>query len=257
MKPKVICHIMASVDGHLQVERWSAPLHERDRAELMAVYPEIARQLYADAWTFGRNTLTDIFPDKTDIFNTKGKPTPPDEVPTMETNIYSAPRKSKRLFLSFDPEADILYTASQLRGDDILCILPMQKATSKYLKFLHGMSISYLVVDDFSDMRNTLELINKHFNVKTISLQGGGLLNGGMLNCELIDELSLVVYPGLDCQRDSVGLFDGVDPQIIAHTHLQLLSVQPKTNGAVWLRYRIHQAHPQQGDKRTSPHVIA
>ena len=259
MKPKVICHVMASVDGHLQVDRWSAPYPPTDKGEVMKVYPEIGRLLHFDAWTFGRNTVTEIFPDTTAFFDKSRKYSPEDETlmrPCMQPSVHVSERKSKRLFISFDPEANIIYTSSQLRGDDILCVLPMQKATPRYLCYLHSMNISTLVVTDFSDMRHTLESIHEHFGIMTISLQGGGLLNGGMLNSGLIDELSLIIYPGLDCQKTSVGLFDGVNPQAIYHTRLQLLSVQPQAHGAVWIRYKIHHTPPRPDEKRTSPHIL-
>lgn len=64
MKPKVICHIMCSVDGHIQVERWTKPADDTPKSELMKTYSEIGRTLSTDAWTFGKNTVCDIFPDK-------------------------------------------------------------------------------------------------------------------------------------------------------------------------------------------------
>lgn len=61
MKPKVICHIMASVDGHIQVERWTDPADGVAKGDLMKAYSEIGQTLYTDAWTFGKNTVRDIF----------------------------------------------------------------------------------------------------------------------------------------------------------------------------------------------------
>lgn len=44
MKPKVICHIMSSVDGRLLDGRWTAP-YEAERTELLKVYAAIGREL--------------------------------------------------------------------------------------------------------------------------------------------------------------------------------------------------------------------
>lgn len=228
MKPKVICHVMASVDGHLQVERWSAPYEEGARGEIMSVYPAIAQSLGTDAWTFGRNTVREIFPDKIEK----------DETAVMQPSVYAAERQSDRMFISFDPASDIAYAASQLRSNDILAVLPMQTATAHYLAFLQAKDISYLVVEDFKNTRAILEAINKHFGIQAISLQGGGKLNGGMLNSGVIDELSLVIYPGLDCQKDSISIFDDTDSDAVAKTRLELISAEAKAHGAVWLRYK-------------------
>ena len=231
MKPKVICHVMASVDGHLQVERWNAPYEEDARGEIMGVYPEIAKSLGTDAWTFGSNTVREIFPNKIDK---------EDDTPVMLSSIFKAERHSDRMFISFDPVADIAYPTSQFRSNDILVAVPMQTATTHYLSFLQEKGISYIVVENFYDTKSVLEAINKNFGIKAILLQGGGKLNGGMLNNSVIDELSLVVYPGLDCQRDSVAIFDDTDKQAIAKTRLELISAETKAHGAVWLRYKVH-----------------
>lgn len=252
MKPKVICHVAASVDGHLQVERWSAPYEEDARGEIMGVYPEIAKSFGTDAWTFGRNTVREIFPDQFSQ-ECEGEANLPkreghDEdskgntslAPVMQPSVYAAERHSDRMFISFDPASDIAYAASQIRSNDILVVLPMQTATASYLSFLQGKGISYMVVEDFEDTKSILEAIHEHFGIQAISLQGGGKLNGGMLNSGVIDELSLVIYPGLDCQKDSVAIFDDANSQAVAKTRLELINAEPKAHGAVWLRYKVH-----------------
>lgn len=239
MKPKVICHVMASVDGHLQVDRWTAPHVKGSMGDVMNAYPAIGRSLHTDAWTFGRNTVREIFTDRTDIFPLDSKDSVKDS-PVMQESVHAAERQSERMFISFDPESDIIYTSSHLRGDDILAVLSMRTATPRYLSLLRGMGISYIVVDDFFDLRLVLERVNEAFGIKSISLQGGGLLDGSMLNSGVVDELSLVVYPGLDGRKDSVSIFDGLNSQTLDRTTLELLEAQPQPHGAVWLHYRVH-----------------
>ena len=248
MKPKVICHVMASVDGHLQVERWTAPHPVDSRSDVMKAYPEIGRSLHTDAWTFGRNTVREIFTDRTDIFPLDSKDGVKDS-PVMQESVYAAERQSERLFISFDPESDIIYTSSHLRGDDILAVLSMRTATPRYLSLLRGMGISYLVVDDFYDLRSVLERVNESFGVTSISLQGGGVLDGSMLNGGVVDELSLVVYPGLDGSKDSVSIFDGLSRQTLDRTSLELIDAKPQPHGSVWLHYRVHVKGPGQARK--------
>lgn len=238
MKPKVICHIMASVDGHIQVERWTAPAGDVAKADLMKVYSDIDQTLHTDAWTFGKNTVCDIFPDKTSIFPTGEKDSEKDTL-VGAPSVYISERKSERLFISFDPEADIVYTASQLRGCDIVVVLDMYSATPRYLTHLRKMGIAYVVVENIMELGDVLETLNKQFGIRSISLQGGGLLNGAMLNKGVIDELSLVVYPGLDCNKSSVSIFDNTVDALVGQLSLSLLSVQQKDNGVVALRYKV------------------
>ena len=238
---------MASVDGHLQVERWSAPYKKELKEEIMGVYPEIAKSLGTDAWTFGRNTVKEIFQNKFLQEYTEKKQSiyvdnkrNADTAHVTQSSVFTAERLSDRMFISFDPASDIAYSTAQLRGNDILAVLPMQTATTHYLSFLQAKGISYMVVEDFENTRSVLEAIHEHFGIQAISLQGGGKLNGGMLNSGVIDELSLVIYPGLDCQKDSVAIFDDTDSRAVDHTQLELISAEPKANGAVWLRYKVH-----------------
>lgn len=76
-----------------------------------------------------------------------------------------------------------------------------------------------------------------------ISLQGGGIINGAMLAAELITELSLVIYPGIDGQASAPSIFEYIgaaDERPTAEQSLELLSSETAGNGIVWLRYRFH-----------------
>lgn len=65
-----------------------------------------------------------------------------------------------------------------------------------------------------------------------------------MLRTGLIDELSLVIYPGIDGLATDPSIFeylgaDGTPPA--SGQALELLSASTLAHGAVWLRYRFHQ----------------
>lgn len=86
-------------------------------------------------------------------------------------------------------------------------------------------------------------LLHKHFGVRRISLQGGGIINGAMLAAGLIDQLSLVVYPGIDGLTTAPSIFEYLgasDEHPAADQSLELLSAEPRGNGIVWLRYKFH-----------------
>ena len=76
-----------------------------------------------------------------------------------------------------------------------------------------------------------------------ISLQGGGIINGGMLAAELITELSLVIYPGIDGQASDLSILEylgATDDRPADGQSLELLSSETAGNGIVWVRYRFH-----------------
>ena len=123
MKPKIICHIMSSVDGRLIDSRWTAP-YKAEHGELLKVYSTIGKELDTDAWMFGKNTLRDLFPYK---FGITGHGISPD-TPTL----FVGERRSARMFIVSDPEGDLYLTSSTVRGDNILVIVG-RNVTEEYL----------------------------------------------------------------------------------------------------------------------------
>lgn len=234
MNPKIICHIMSSVDGRLLTERWTEPFNGKSKGELMGVYAAIGRKLNADAWMFGKNTLQEgYFPKK---FHTS------DKTPLAHPIPYLAHKTSSRLFVVVDPDADILYESSAVRGDRIVTVLP-ETAPAAYLEYLQQRDISYLFAGVKGDELNAaMKALAETFGVETLSLQGGGIIDGAFLQAGLIDELSLVVYPGIDGSASSPSIFEyiGREQAPARGLSLELLSAETVQDGVVWLRYKFH-----------------
>ena len=224
---------MSSVDGRLLPGRWTAPFDGTNPSELFKEYAAIGKSLGTDAWMFGKATAREAFPYK---FMPKGEPV------GESGKVFIGNRTSSRLFITIDPDADIFFTSDRMRGDNILTVLG-KNATADYLAALEEQGVSYLVVDDVCDLRKALTLVKRYFNVEAISLQGGGIIDGAMLAQGLISELSLVVYPGIDGLAGAPSIFEylgGSDERPADGCALELLSVEQKPHGIVWLRYKFH-----------------
>lgn len=224
---------MSSVDGRLLPGRWTPPFDGTNPMELFKEYAAIGQSLGADAWMFGKATTRESFPYK---FMSKGEPV------GKGGKVFKGKRTSKRLFITIDPDADIFFTSDRLRGDNILVVLT-PNATTDYLAALEEKGISYIVVEDVRDLKGVFALIKRHFKVNTISLQGGGIIDGAMLAQGLIDELSLVIYPGIDGLTTAPSIFEYLghsEERPAAGQALELLSVEQKPNGIVRLRYKFH-----------------
>ena len=233
MYPIIICHIMGSVDGRLLTERWTEPFGGKSKGELMRIYSAIGSKLDIDAWMFGKTTLCEAyFPKKYHVKDT---------TPLEHAQFYVARRTSDRLFVVADPDADILYESSSVRGDSIVAILP-EKAPAIYLEYLQKKDISYVFAGEKGDdLRVAMQTLAEEFGVESLSLQGGGVIDSAFLKAGLIDELSLVLYPGIDGSADSTSIFHYIGKGNLSERQsLELLSVQPMTDGVVWLRYKFH-----------------
>lgn len=227
---------MGSVDGRILVERWSRPTTGTALSDLTVLYAQLGQSFQTDAWTFGKRTVREIFPEEFQSISNR----PANE----EALVFKGKHSGSGWFVSIDPEADIKYTDSTLRGDSILAVMD-GSASAEYLTFLRAMDISYLVVADIHDLRDVLVQLHEVFGIQSVLLKGGGALNAGMLAQGVIDELSYVVYPGIDGTAHSTSLFqclDATQTSIAGGQTLQLRSAEVQPHGAVWLRYKIHHA---------------
>ena len=85
--------------------------------------------------------------------------------------------------------------------------------------------------------------LKQDFDIDTLMVEGGGIINGTFLKAGLIDEISLVVYPGIDGLSSVPSIFEatGEDDSFPAQGQsLELLSMEGLLHGMVWLRYKVH-----------------
>ena len=65
MRPTIVCHMMSSIDGRLNGDRWSEPFDGKNRDILFAPYYTISERLSPEAHMLGRNTVQIHFCPKT------------------------------------------------------------------------------------------------------------------------------------------------------------------------------------------------
>ena len=117
-----------------------------------------------------------------------------------------------------------------------------QQAPEDYLTALREAGISHIVAGEASvDLEQAVNDLGKDFGIRTLLLEGAGHINGAFLEADLIDEVSLVLVPGIDGRPDIPALFDGVSPARKAAVPLKLKSVEQR-GGALWIRYEV--IHP-------------
>ena len=111
--------------------------------------------------------------------------------------------------------------------------------SDEYLAFLRDRRVSYLIAGARDvDLARALEKVGARFGVRTLMLEGGGRINGGMLRAGLVDEVSLLVAPVADGRIGTPALFD-VDGDGAAPRRLALAEVQRREGDVLWLRYRV------------------
>ena len=226
MRPYVICHMLAAIDGRIKTRDWS--LSATGRSE----YERTAATYHADAWMCGRITMEGY---------ARGEK--PETIPTPEIipkTDFVAPDTSTSYAIAIDPSGKLQWQANAIDGDHIIAALT-ERVTNDYLAFLRDKNISYIFGGKTElDLSLVLEKLATAFKIKTLLLEGGGKINGAMLAAGLIDEISLLLAPVADGAMETPTLFDVEQaiPQRRA-TKLQLLAVEQRADDILWLRYKV------------------
>jgi 2,5-diamino-6-(ribosylamino)-4(3H)-pyrimidinone 5'-phosphate reductase len=224
MKPRVICHMVASLDGRIITKRWG------EKPSLQA-YETTAATFGAQAWLCGRVTMEADF--------TEGLP--PDLQPgTAPPNRHDfvADKAATSFAIAIDAHGKLGWESAAIDGDHVVAVLSEQVG-DEYLAYLRRQGVSYIFGGakelDFSGI---LDKLGELFPIETILLEGGGHLNGSLLKAGLVEELSLLHYPVLDGAASSAAVFEqGEQPGPPAN--LRLKHVEQLPGDLVWLRYKV------------------
>ncbi|MDE5749816.1 MAG: dihydrofolate reductase family protein, partial [Duncaniella sp.] len=119
-----------------------------------------------------------------------------------------------------------------------ICIVS-ENASHAYLDYLRDLGISYIVSGkEGIDLGRAMEILHDQFEIRRVAVVGGGQINGGFLAAGLLDELSVMVAPGLDGRDGQPSLIDGIrDCHGFMPRRLNFKEVSTFSNGVVWIRY--------------------
>ena len=151
-------------------------------------------------------------------------------------------RRADSYAISVDTLGKLRWSSNDIDGDHLICVVSEQVATD-YLEMLREKNISYVVAGTRSvDLAKAVELLAERFGIRTLLLEGGGHINGGFLEAGLVDEVSLLLLPGIDGRHEIPAIFDGVDPAKKTAIPLKLKSVERCEGDALWIRYEVVRA---------------
>jgi riboflavin biosynthesis pyrimidine reductase len=226
-RPRVICHMMGSVDGRIVTDGW--PLSPEGRRQ----YEEIHATYAPDAWMCGRVTMEAHF-----AAGARSDADVAREHDGGPRDDFVAPGEHDTYAIALDPRGKLEWKTGEVSGDHVVAVLS-ERVSDAYLATLRERGVSYLLTGrDDVDLSLALEKIGARLGVRTLMLEGGGGINGSFLRAGLVDELSLLVAPVVDGRIGTASVFDvaakGVQPQRLA-----LESVDRRADGLLWLRYRV------------------
>lgn len=232
MRPRIICHMTSSIDGRQLVDRWTKPATGIDPAILRGHYDEVYRRLETSGWIVGRKTMSAYVNER----EPDGSP------PAEHLQDHLGDRRGRPLAIAVDLHGKLDYAADEVEGDHVVVILG-PGVSEAYLAQLRSNGVSYVfAADGEQGLKGALEAIGEGFGVERLCLQGGGTINGVFLKAGLIDEISLLVQPGIDGLSGIPSIFEyhgesGEQPA--AGQSLRHVLTKTLEGGTVWLRYLV------------------
>jgi 2,5-diamino-6-(ribosylamino)-4(3H)-pyrimidinone 5'-phosphate reductase len=228
-RPRVVCHMAASIDGRIVVNGWPESVSATVRRE----YENVHASYDAEGWICGRVTMEPF----------AGAVRAEAEVAREYTGSanradFRAPGDHESFAFAIDPSGRLDWQSNDIDGDHVVAVLS-ERVSDGYLERLRERRVSYLMcgVRDV-ELALALDKIGAMFGVRTLMLEGGGRINGGFLRDGLIDEVSLLVVPVADARIGTPALFD-VDEAGAVPSQLTLEGVEQREGGMLWLRYSI------------------
>lgn len=224
MKPYLICHMLSTVDGKIIANRW--PI---DGAE---IFESSAATIESDGWIVGRITMQEFSSKKP-----RRKRTGRFDVPKTD---FVAEHTQKTYAVAIDPLGKLNWEVNYVDTEHVIEVLT-EKVTTEYLDHLRSRNVSYIFVGKSSvDLKLALEKLHKLFNIKRMTVQGGGINNGSFLNAGLLDELSLIIVPVADGAMGTPSVFDIPSGKKQKHSVLELKSAERYRENYLWLRFSVH-----------------
>jgi 2,5-diamino-6-(ribosylamino)-4(3H)-pyrimidinone 5'-phosphate reductase len=232
--------MLASVDGRIVTGGWPISAEERREYELVHASYE------PDGWICGRITMEPF----------AGALRSEDEVAREHPGgppraDFRAPGEFDSFAFAVDPSGRLAWTSNDVDGDHVGAVLS-ERVSDEYLAFLRDRGVSYLLAGARDvDLGLALEKIGARFGVRTLMLEGGGRINGGMLRAGLVDEVSLLVAPVADGRVGTPALLDA-DADFTPH-RLALEAVERRAGDVLWLRYRVARSRAEDDRETRCP----
>ena len=226
MRPRVICHMATSIDGRIVTDGWP------DIAAVRREYEKVHNSYAADAWMCGRITMEPFagaVRSDTEVRRERAGPARDDNI---------APAEHESFAVAIDPSGRLAWEKNDIDGDHVIAVLS-ERVSDEYLAFLRDRGVSYILTGERDvDLAAALEKLGARFGIRTLMLEGGGRINGGMLAAGLIDEVSVLVSAVADGRIGTPALFD-VDADQVRPHRLALVAVEQRPDNIVWLKYRV------------------
>lgn len=221
-RPYIISHMMESVDGRIDCAM-------TEQIDPSNAYYDALDQLGCPSQVNGRVTMQMHF--------ATGAPFEAKDKTPIGAPAHHKASAADAYSVALDTHGTLRWPANVYEGRALL-VVTCESTPREYLDTLTAQGISWIAVGhDHIDLAKAMDVLYSEFGVRRLALTGGGHINGSFLAAGLIDEVSVMIGPGIDGRRGMASVFDGIDDPDRPATLLNLQSVKQVNEGTVWLRY--------------------
>lgn len=229
-RPYIICHMMTTIDGKIASGVKDVNIFD----DYYNTYSQLEQTYEPHAWLCGRVTSEQF----ADVIET---PLPEITKVVQMKDFKSTSKEESYLFLA-DIKGKLRWKGNTIIFGDKsvhqLVIVVTKHTPQEYIAYLQHKDISYIFAGEKEI--NFVELFKKlksDYQVDTLVLEGGALLNGSVMVEDFIDEISLLLTPLVLNKSDSPSLFERNSEKVILKQY-NLDSVKKLENDCVWLKYK-------------------
>lgn len=214
--------MMESVDGRIDCAM-------TEQIEPSNVYYDALDQLECPTTLEGRVSMQKHF----------AKPEPlaaNDKTPIGKPSFHKAV-DAEGYSIAIDTMGKLVWPSNTHYGTPFL-VITSKSCAKEYLDALTQQGISWIAVGTGEiDLAKAVDILNTQFGIQRMAVVGGGHINGGFLAAGLLDEVSVMIGPGIDGRKGMASAFDGIADANRPATLLKLNSVE-RMGDTVWLRYQ-------------------
>ncbi len=224
MRPYIISHMMMSVDGRID-----CPMVAQISGE----------EYYTALNSFGTSSkLSGRVTAALECSAVENETANKNLVELGGENVNKAV-ESEEYTIVVDTHGRLQMASGEADGHPLLVIMS-ENVPEGHLDMLRDNNVSWIAVGkERIDLHRAMEILGDKFNVKKLIIVGGGNINGGFLEAGLVDEVSVMMAPGIDGRKGETVVFDGCTWKENTPYRLKLQSVEqvPGTE-VIWIRYQ-------------------
>ena len=223
MRPFIVCHMMESLDGRIDCAMTEKLAGSEE-------YYSAIKELEIPTVIFGRVTAEMEVTSEPPFSGDAGEPLGKEAVHKAEN--------AEGYTVVADTRGTLGWREGKADGRPLLILLS-ERVGQNYLRYLESKGISYIATGkERIDLARAAEILYSGFGVQRLGVEGGGTVNAGFLAAGLLDEISIILAPGIDARCGMRASFDGLPPGS-EPVRLKLLSAKSFDDGALWLRYSL------------------